>query len=189
MDEAAFIATIRRNPVVVDVLERAGALDLPDWYLVSGCLFQTVWNVLSGHEPTRGIRDYDFFYFDDGDLSWEAEDAVIRRAADVFAGCGGALEVRNEARVHLWYEDHFGVPCPPYASTEAAIDSFAATACCVGVRLAAGRHHVYAPHGFDDLAAFVLRPNAVLAPRSVYETKAARWRALWPELTVLPWPE
>ena len=118
MDEAAFVATIRRNPVVVEVLARAEALDLPGWYLVSGCLFQTVWNVLRGHEPTRGIRDYDLFYFDGGDLSWDAEDAVIRRAAATFAGCGGEVEVRNEARVHLWYEDHFGVPRQPYASTE-----------------------------------------------------------------------
>lgn len=189
MDEAAFVATIRRNPVVVEVLERAEALALPGWYLVSGCLFQTVWNVLSGREPTRGIRDYDVFYFDDGDLSWDAEDAVIRRAATAFAGCGGEVEVRNEARVHLWFEDHFGIPRPPYASTEAAIDSFLATACCLGVRLTGGRHHVYAPHGFADLSAFVLRPRQVPGPRSVYEAKAARWQALWPELTVLPWPE
>ncbi len=188
MDEGEFIAAIKRNPVVADVLARAEELDLPGWYLTAGCLFQTVWNVLDGREPTRGIRDYDLFYFDDRDRSWEAEDAVIRRAAGVFAGCGGEVEVRNEARVHLWYEDHFGVPCPPYPSTEAAIDSFAATACCLGVRLAAGRHALYAPFGFDDLAGFVLRPNPVLAPRHVYEAKAARWRRLWPRLTVLPWP-
>lgn len=30
-----------------------------------------------------------------------------------------------------------------------------------------------------------VRPNPVLAPRSVYETKTQHW----PELTVLPWPE
>ena len=34
----------------------------------------------------------------------------------------------------------------------------------------------------------VLRPNPVLAPRSVYEAKAARWQEEWPELTVLDWP-
>ncbi|HKE76336.1 MAG TPA: nucleotidyltransferase family protein [Acidimicrobiales bacterium] len=190
MNEATFLAAVRRNPVVVDVLARAEALALPGWYLTAGCLFQTVWNVLDGHDdPTRGIRDYDLFYFDDGDLSWAAEDAVIRRAAAAFAGCGGEVEVRNEARVHLWYEDHFGVPCPPYASSEAAIASFAATACCVGVRTEGGRAVVHAPFGFADLSAFVLRPNPVLAPREVYEAKAARWRALWPRLDVLPWPD
>jgi hypothetical protein len=35
----------------------------------------------------------------------------------------------------------------------------------------------------------IVRPNHRLAPRHVYETKAARWSAQWPELTVLPWDE
>jgi hypothetical protein len=179
----AFVAALRSNDVLVDVLERAAALDLPGWYLTSGCLFQTVWNVVTGRPPGEGIRDYDLFYFDDTDLSWEAEDAVIRSA-----GLPAVVEIRNEARVHLWYERHFGVPCPPYSSTEAAIDSFAATTCCLGVRVVAGEWRVYAPHGFADVFNLVVRPNPVLAPRQVYETKTARWRGQWPSLTVLPWP-
>ncbi|MET9629809.1 nucleotidyltransferase family protein [Lentzea sp. NPDC006480] len=91
--------------------------------------------------------------------------------------------------MHLWYEDRFGVPCEPHTSTEAAIDSFAATTCCVGVRLgAADRWWIYAPHGLADVFNLVVRPNPVLAPRSVYEAKTLRWREQWPELTVLPWP-
>ncbi|MEU9911422.1 nucleotidyltransferase family protein [Streptomyces sp. NPDC051001] len=42
--------------------------------------------------------------------------------------------MRNEARVHLWCEDKLGMSCPPYAYTEAAIDSFAEATCCPGVR-------------------------------------------------------
>jgi hypothetical protein len=183
-----FIEIITRNHVVTEVLQRAEAMDLPDWYLTAGCLFQTVWNVLDGQEPTRGIQDYDLFYFDDSDTTWEGEDCVIRRSAAVFEGCGGEVEVRNEARVHLWYEDKFGVPCEPYTSTESAIDRFASTTCCLGIRRTGAHLHVYAPHGFQDLFDFVLRPNPVQAPRQVYEAKAARWCELWPRLTVLPWP-
>ena len=186
--EASFVELARRNPIVDEVLLRAEALDLPGWYLTAGCLFQTVWNVLDGEDPERGIRDYDLLYFDDRDLSWDAEDEVIRRSAEMFSGCGGAVEVRNEARVHLWYEDKFGVPCAPFQGVEDAIDCFAATACCVGMRTAGSAVTVYAPHGFEDLFDFVLRPNPRLAPRSVYETKASRWSELWPRLTVLPWP-
>ncbi|MFJ3951773.1 nucleotidyltransferase family protein [Streptomyces sp. Je 1-4] len=46
----------------------------------------------------------------------------------------------------------------------------------------------YAPHGLADVFNLVVRPNPVLAPQEVYETKAARWRQQWPELTVLDWP-
>ncbi len=185
---AEFERLVLLNPHIGEILRRAAGLDLPGWYLTAGCLFQTVWNALSGRESTAGIRDYDLFYFDDTDLSWEAEDAVIQRAAKDFADVAVRVEVRNEARVHLWYERKFGVPCAPYKSSEDAIDSFAATACCYGIRFVDDEIEVYAPHGFEDLFGFVLRPNPVLAPKEVYENKARRWSAEWPKLTVLPWP-
>lgn len=182
-------AVLSRNDVLTEVLARTATLDLPGWYVTAGCLFQTVWNVATDRPPTSGIKDYDVFYFDAGDLSWEAEDAVIKTGREVFAGLPAEVEIRNEARVHLWYEDKFGVACPPYESTEAAIDSFAATTCCLGVRLeTGGRWRVYAPHGLSDVFNLIVRPNPVLAPWSVYETKAARWLEQWPELTVLEWP-
>jgi uncharacterized protein len=168
-----------RNTTLEAVLNHAHGLDLPGWYLTAGAVFQTVWNCVTGRDPEQGIRDYDLIYFDRSDLSWEAEDAVIRRAR----------RVRNQARVHLWYEQKFGRPWPPHPSSEAAIDSFAATTCCVGVRLDESmRMRVYAPHGFADLFSLVLRPNPVLAPRAVYDAKAARWGEEWRELHVLPWP-
>jgi hypothetical protein len=177
---------LARNNVLTEVLAGAAELDLPGWYVTAGGIVQTVWNVVTGRPPTHGIKDYDLFYYDNTDLSWDAEDKAIKRGARRFGDL--PVEIRNEARVHLWYEDHFGVPCPPYTSSEAAIDSFAATTCCVGVRTSGDNWHVYAPHGLADVFTLVLRPNPVLAPRDVYETKARRWREAWPELTVLPWP-
>ena len=186
---AALKSVLSRNEVLLEVLDRAAALNLPNWYLTAGCLFQTVWNVVTDRRPAGGIKDYDVFYFDDRDLSWEAEDAVIQAAHEAFSGLPAEVEVRNEARVHLWYEQKFGVPCAPYTSTEAAVDSFAATTCCLGVRLEpGGSWRVYAPHGLSDVFNLVVRPNPVLAPREVYEGKAARWQQHWPELTVLDWP-
>ncbi|KAB2590524.1 MULTISPECIES: nucleotidyltransferase family protein [Streptomyces] len=182
-------SVLSRNEVLTEVMARAAALELPGCYVTAGCLFQTVWNVVTGRPSTHGIKDYDIFYFDGTDLSWEAEDAVIKMGQEVFAGLPAEVEIRNEARVHLWYEEKFGVPCRPHDSTEAAIDSFAATTCCLGVRLEpGGGWRVYAPHGLSDVFNLVVRPNPVLAPREVYEAKAARWRDEWPELTVLPWP-
>lgn len=182
----ALRAALSRNDVLMDVLDRAARLALPGWYVTAGAVFQTVWNTVTDRPPTAGIKDYDLFYFDATDLSWEAEDQVIQRAAPVFDGV--AVEIRNEARVHLWYEAKFGVECAPYTSTEDAIDSFAATTCCLGIRLDGTEWRVYAPHGLADVFNMVIRPNPVLAPREVYETKAARWQREWPDLTVLPWP-
>ncbi|WP_432853088.1 nucleotidyltransferase family protein [Amycolatopsis sp. CA-161197] len=185
----AFRKVLSRNEVLTEVLSRSVSLGLPGWYLTAGCLFQTVWNAVTDRAPGNGIKDYDLFYFDATDLSWEAEDAVIQSARQVFADIPAEVEIRNEARVHLWYEEKFGTPCPAHTSTEDAIDSFAATTCCLGVRLEPGGHwRVYAPHGLSDVFNLIVRPNPILAPRDVFEAKTSRWRRQWPELTVLPWP-
>lgn len=179
---------LSQNRVLVGVLERAAAMDLPNWYLTAGGVVQTVWNVVTGRPPTKGIKDYDLFYFDD-DTSWDAEDRAIRAGKDAFADLTPEVEIRNEARVHLWYAEHFGVPCPAFTSSEDAVDHFAATTCCVAVRLERdGRWRIYAPHGLADVFTLVVRPNPVLAPAAVYAAKAERWAREWPELTVMPWP-
>ena len=72
------------DPVVAAVLDRAPALGGGEWWLTAGLLFQTAWNGLTGRPPGTGIRDADLFYLD-ADPSWDAEDAVIRRGADLFA--------------------------------------------------------------------------------------------------------
>ena len=186
-EEERFLAIVTADPTVRAVLDRAPDLGVGDWWLTAGVLFQTVWNSLTGRPQGSGLRDADLFYFD-ADTSWDAEDAVIRAGAQLFADLPVPVELRNEARVHLWCAERFGTPAPPFRDCADAIDSFAAVCCCVGVTLDPdGSPRVYAPHGYEDLFAMVARPNRRLAPRSVYETKAARWRQEWPALTVLPW--
>lgn len=185
-----FVELVLCNKVNQAVLERGPDLGVPDWWLVAGAVFQTVWNMLDGRDPAAGISDYDVFYFDPTDLSWEAEDAVVRRAATLFADLDGVIEVRNEARVHLWYEDHFGVPATAFRSSKDAIDHFASTTCCYALTRDPGWGiEVYAPHGYTDLFAQRVRPNPLLAPREVYERKAARWLREWPQLIIDPWPD
>ena len=188
-DRARFLRLVLENPVNAALLERLPKLALPDWYLVSGCLFQTVWNHLSGYSPTHGILDYDVFYCDRSDLTWEAEDAAIRRCAAAAANLDSAVQVRNQARVHLWYPQKHGVPYAPLYSTRDGIDTFLNQSSCFGVRRESdGRLDVYAPFGFSDVFAMVVRPNPRIDRPAVYYEKAARWREAWPDLRVLPWP-
>lgn len=181
------IATTLADPVCAAVLERMPALGLSEWWLTAGAVFQNVWNALSGMPPGAGIKDYDVFYFDKSDLSWEAEDRIIRAAAKLFADIGATIEIRNEARVHLWYEERFGKAISPFASACDAIDSFAATACCVALTRDGQNTDLYAPFGLDDTIAMHLKPNRRLAPRRVYETKVNQYQARWPQLTAEPW--
>src|SRR5690349_9216096 len=105
-----FLTALLTNRIVGTILQRMPELGLQDWYLTAVGVFQTIWNVMTGRDPEAGVKDYDVFYFDSLDLSYEAEDAVIRRAQQLFSDIPATIEVRNEARVHLWYEQKFGVP-------------------------------------------------------------------------------
>ena len=115
---ARFEQTLRRNRMLTEVLARAARLDLPGWYLVAGCLCQTVWNVASGQPPEEGILDYDLAYFDASDLSWAAEDAVIQAEHQVFGDLSAPVQIRNQARVHLWYPEKFGIRARRTESTD-----------------------------------------------------------------------
>ena len=151
---------IRATPLLVDVLERAQRLALPDSWLVSGAIYNTVWNHLTGRSPLTGINDIDLFYFDPSDLSYEAEDRAIKAADQVFAGLPLPVQLRNQARVHLWYPDRFGEPYPPLASSCEAIDRFASLTHSVGARLdSTGAIELYTPFGLDHLFSFRIVPN------------------------------
>ena len=163
-------------------------LVLPDAWLVAGSVYQSYWNALTGRPPTEGIKDYDLFYFDPTDLSYEAEDRIIRKGEAVFADSPVPVEIRNQARVHLWFGRHFGFEIAPIGSCRDSIGRFASVAYCVGLRLdAQDTFEVFAPHGLSDLFSFRIRPNRFCDNRRTHDAKAARALSLWPELSVEPW--
>ena len=185
MNKDDFLATALRNPVNQAIADKLFRLALPDAWIVSGCLVQTAWNVLTTRAVDYGISDYDIFYFDP-DTSWQAEDTVIRQLQGRLANLGVKIEVRNQARVHLWYPQKHGLPYPALHSSTEGIDRFLTRNTQVGIRRTQGGHDVYAPAGFDDIAGMIVRPNP--GPNfsaANYEAKARRWKMLWPELTVL----
>jgi hypothetical protein len=183
--EAELEAILRASAPMMAVLSRLAALDLPDWMVFSGAVYQRVLNHLGGRPLDYGIKDYDVGYHDGSDLSYEAEDAVIRRAAAAFEPpLREMIEVRNQARVHLWFEAKFAEPYEPLACTEAALERFVSPMFAVGVRLdAAGRLSVAAPFGLEDLFARRLRPNPHRRSPN-FERIAAAAKARWPEIEV-----
>ena len=73
------LATIVRGaPLLMRVLLTIRALELPDWLIMSGAVYQRVLNALTERAPDYGVRDYDLGYFE-----------PLR----------SAVEVRNQARV------------------------------------------------------------------------------------------
>src|SRR6202171_2951177 len=90
MNKDDFLATALRNPVNQAIADELFRLALPDAWIVSGCLVQTAWNVLTTRAVDYGISDYDIFYFDP-DTSWQAEDTVIRQLQGRLAKTRGRI--------------------------------------------------------------------------------------------------
>lgn len=180
-------AIVRGSDSLMTVMRLTRNLDLPDWLIVSGAVYQKVWNHLTGRDPDYGIKDYDLAYFDASDTSYEAEDVHIKRAAGHFPPpFDQQVEVRNQARVHLWFEDHFGEPYEPLHSSAEALSRFVAPCFGVGVRLEADdRLTIAAPFGLDDLFSMTIRPNPTRGLARGWDKVIASARGRWPEITVV----
>ncbi len=182
--EAQFLRDVSRNPINAVILSRWQELGLPNAWLVAGCLFQTVWNLQWGYRPDHEIKDYDLFYFDDGDLSDSAEVQVQSRVNDIFVDLNATIEVANQARVHLWYPQYFGRPYPQLVSSEDGIQRFLVRETCVGVR----PNQCYAPFGLSGIYAGRLSPNPLTPYSELFSAKVASYQARWPVVTGMQAP-
>ncbi len=176
------------NPILKELLVRSRDLEIKNYYIGAGCIAQTVWNYLTNKPLNHGIQDIDFVYYDQTKLSCEDEERVIGQIQQLFSDIPCKMDVKNQARVHLWYAEHFGYPIEPYSSLEDAINSWPTTATSIGVRLKEnGDLIVYAPYGLNDLFGKVVRANKVQITREIYEQKVSRWLSVWDDLIIVPW--
>ena len=184
--EARLVDIVRADPGLMHVLTVVRDQGLPDWRIFSGAVYQSVWNALTGRPAGYGVRDYDVGYFDP-DTSWDAEDVIIKRVAAAFEEpFRSTVEVRNQARVPIWFPAHFGEPYDPLSGTDEALERFVAPAFAVGVRLEADDTiSVAAPLGLEDVFALTLRPNPDRPVAKDWSRVIERALARWPELTIV----
>lgn len=175
-------AILRGAPGLIGALEVVRDVDPPDWLLAAGSIRNAVWDMLHDREP-EPPRDLDVLFFDPADMTATRDEAVERalreRAPEL------PWEARNQAGVHAWYPQRFGIEVEAFASSADAVATFPEIASCVGVRLRADNELlVVAPYGLDDLLGLRCRHNPARAPREVYEQRIADkgWRARWPRV-------
>ena len=132
-----FLELVLQNRTNQIILDRFSACGIKDWWLTAGCLAQTIWNIKANRAPGSDIADYDLFYFDP-DTSWQAEDHVITQGTELFADIPVSVEIRNQARVPIWYPEKFGVPYGSVTAASDGIDRFAYQTTAIGVRKEAG---------------------------------------------------
>jgi len=179
------IDILRADPGLMHVLTTVRDLALPDWRIFSGAVYQSVWNALTGRPAGYGRKDYDLGYFDP-DTSWDAEDIVIKRVASAFdEPFRSQVEVRNQARVHIWHPEKFGGSYAALRNTDEALTRFVAPCFAVGVRLEeTDEITVVAPFGLDDVFNLTIRPTRDRPVAKDWDRIIGKAKARWPELVV-----
>ena len=173
---------------ILDVLE-GYALENPNfknWYVGAGGVNQTVFNYYHGYEGDYGIKDYDIVYFDE-DTSYEAEDVIIKDLEKRLKDMDIVSDIKNQARVHIWYNPKYGTNREPYTSCEDAVSSWGSTVTCIGIRKENGQLIVYCPYGLNDLFSLTIRPVKRYFDKESYEARSKRWKAKWDKLNIVEW--
>ena len=183
-----FLNIIKQNSYLFDVIKIAGYEQTEEFYVGAGAVAQTIWNSIFGNELTYGIDDIDIVYYNKNDLSELAEDAVIKTLSQKLKHIPFHLDIKNQARAHLWYKDMFAYEILPVLSIKDAIDRWPTTSTSIGLRI--DRHdnmEIYAPFGFHDLFSGIVRANKRQITSEIYNIKVQKWIKRWPNLKIIPW--
>lgn len=145
-------ALLDGSPFHCNAFAAIDKLGLPDAWLAAGAIRDLVWDERfgTGFDPAR-VKDLDVIYFGDHDVEAGAEAELNRLLPGV------RWQVKNQATVHLWYADRFGVEVEPLKDIAEAVATFPETATAV----AANATDILAPLGLDDLLNGVWRHNPV----------------------------
>lgn len=181
-----FKEIILKNNVLKTILERLEGYGLDNYYVAAGAINQTVFNYYHNNSMNYLIDDYDIVYYDE-DLSYEKEDKIIKEINLLCKDLNVSLDIKNQARVHLWFENKFGYSIKPSESVEDAISKWGSTVTCIGVRLKNNELTIFAPYGLNDLFSLIIRPNKENFIKKGYEEKTRKWKQNWPKLTIIPW--
>jgi hypothetical protein len=143
------------------MLHVVAALDLPDCWIGAGAVRDLVWDTRfgDGFDPAR-VEDIDVVFFDPDNLSVEHEHEIERGLHEQEPSV--EWDVKNQARVHLWYEARFGAAAHPLTSTTDGVSTWPEIATAIAVRLRPDREvelEIAAPYGLDDLLDGVWRRN------------------------------
>ena len=170
----------------MEVLRAAWTCNPPGWVIGAGVLRNLVWDHLHAFAQRTPARDVDLAYFDPVDLRAEAEQAWQVRLRSVLPDV--PWEVKNQAAVHLWYEQRFGYAVPRLESIESAIATWPETATAVAVRLLPDNNlELIAPFGLTDLFNMILRPNPSRVSMEEYQRRytSKRIGERWPKVQIL----
>lgn len=182
--ENDIITMIQQDKWMLELLNAAHSLKLPDYWICAGFVRSKIWDVLHGFDERTLIPDIDVIYFDPANIDKKVEKKYEKELKLLLPTI--PWSVKNQARMHL--VNHI----PPYSSTVDAIAKFPETATALGVKLNKGGNVVLtAPHGIEDVVNLVVKPTPFFCETEerllTYEKRISdkNWRAVWSKVDII----
>lgn len=184
LSRARLVGIVRSTLWLHEALRIVREVGPPGGFVAAGAVRDTVWDVLTGRQPTAPQGDVDVVYWADE----HGEDAAGLHERHLRAARPDLdWEVTNQATIHLWHRTR-GQLVARHASVDEGVATWPETATAVGVRLAGDDTvEVLAPLGLADLFALRLRQNPSQTGVDVFwkRVTAKRWMERWPELKMV----
>ncbi|MFD1739234.1 nucleotidyltransferase family protein [Bacillus salitolerans] len=177
------IMLIQNDARMMEIINTASRLDLPDWWICAGFVRSKIWDTLHGFEEGTNTPDVDVIYFDDENINEKTEknfEAELRAMLPDIP-----WSVKNEARMHVIND------LPPYTSSEDAISKFPETATALGVKIDKDKNLIItAPCGIEDVINLELKPTPYFKEKqklaAIYEERILKknWKSVWHKIKV-----
>ncbi|PEY37089.1 hypothetical protein CN354_12800 [Bacillus cereus] len=181
--EQDIIKLIQNDTWMMQILQTAKSLQLPDWWICAGFVRSKIWDVLHGYEVRTPTPDIDIIYFDPLHISESIEEKLENKLKSIDSTI--PWSVKNQARMHVVNN------MPPYSSSVDAISKFPETATALGITLDDQNNVVLtAPCGIEDVLTLQVKPTPhfleMKERTNMYEKRLQKknWQSKWPNITI-----
>ncbi|MEE3343402.1 MAG: nucleotidyltransferase family protein [Bacilli bacterium] len=184
------ILILEKNAELMDILNYLYKLNLPNFYIAAGSIFQTIWNYYDNKPINNGIKDIDIIYYDSNNLSKEYEQDLQDRIKYHFdkLNINYKFDVDNEARMHLWKKENENKNIDQYKNSEDAISKWIATIHAIGLTRDKDGLKIYAPYGLSDIYSRTIRPiKHKDNSKELYNKKIESWSKRFDNLNIIKW--
>ncbi|MBR3161341.1 MAG: nucleotidyltransferase family protein [Bacilli bacterium] len=184
------ILILEKNTELMDILDYVYKLKLPNFYIASGIIFQTIWNYYDNLPLNNNVKDIDIIYYNKDDISVEKdlEYYDLINNYRLSKGYTFGIDVSNEARMHLWKKEKLNIDIEPYINSEDTIGKWVATINSIGLTKDKDGLKIYAPYGLSDIYSRTIRPiKQEYTSKDIYNKKVKSWSKRFNNLNIIKW--
>ncbi|MED1089627.1 nucleotidyltransferase family protein [Bacillus paramycoides] len=181
--EQDIIHFIQNDPWMMNVLQMAKSLQLPDWWVCAGFVRSKIWDTLHNYEVRTATPDIDVIYYD----SMQKDEAYEQLLETKLTNMDATIpwSVKNQARMHVVNK------MLPYSSSVDAISKFPETATALGVTLDEKNNVILtSPCGIEDVLSLQVKPIPHFLETKerihMYKKRVIKknWQSKWPNITI-----